>query len=116
MPTTFDSHFARAGFPRLLQEFGETIVYLPGGGGSREIQAIVDRDPPAILDAAGNEVVPQFVLRVNNSCRSGISSRELDTGRDQLQFVKRIGEVIPATLSVGMLLSQDAGVTHLAVV
>ncbi len=99
----------------LLQQFGESIAYLPNGGGERPIQAIVDRDPPAILDAAGNTVIPQFIVRMNNSCRSGISSRELDTGKDQLKFVRRIGETIPVTFSVGMMLSQDAGVVQLAV-
>jgi hypothetical protein len=115
MPTVFDSHFAAAGFPMLLSNFGESITYLPNGGGERPIQAIVDRDPPAILDAAGNAVVPQFIVRVSNSCRSGISSRELDTGKDQLRFTKRIGEAIPVSLSIGMILSQDAGVVQLAV-
>lgn len=115
MPTVFDSHFASAGFPQLLSNFGESIVYLPGGGGERDIQAIVDRDPPAIMDAAGNAVIPQFTVRVNNSCRSGIASSEIDTGTDQLKFVKRIGEVIPSTLSVGMMVSQDAGIVQLAV-
>lgn len=116
MATTFDSHFARAAFPQLLKQFGESIVYLPYGGGSREIEAIVDRNPPAIFDAAGNTVLPQFIVRVYNSCRSGISSREIDTGKDELKFVRRIGEVIPTAFSVGMMLSHDAGVVQLAVI
>lgn len=116
MPTVFDSHFASAGFPMLLSNFGESITYLPNGGGERPIQAIVDRDPPAVLDAAGNTVFPQFIVRVYNSCRSGVSSRELDTGKDQLRFVRRVGETVPVTFSVGMMLSQDAGVVQLAVV
>lgn len=115
MPTVFDSRFASAGFPMLLKQFGESITYLPGSGGSRSIVAIVDRDPPAIMDTAGNTVIPQFIVRVYNSCRSGISSRELDTGRDQLKFVKRIGETIPVTHSIGQMLSQDSGVVQLAV-
>lgn len=115
MPTVFDSHFASAGFPMLLDQFGEWIVYLPNGGGERRIRAIVDRDPPAILDAAGNAVIPQFIVKTSNSCRSGISSREMDTGKDQLKFVKRIGETLPATLSIGQMISQDAGVVQLAV-
>lgn len=116
MPTVFDSHFAAAGFPMLLDQFGESITYLPNGGGERSIKAIVDRDPPAILDAAGNTVIPQFIVRANNSCRSGISSRELDSGRDMLRFVKRIGDAIPGTYSIGQMLSQDSGVVQLAVV
>jgi len=116
MPTVFDSHFAAAGFPILLSNFGESITYMPYGGGERSIEAIVDRNPPAVFDAAGNTVLPQFIVRVYNSCRSGISSREIDTGKDELKFVRRIGEVIPTTFSVGMMLSQDAGVVQLAVI
>lgn len=115
MATVFDSHFAAVGFPMLLSQFGESITYLPYSGGSRSITAIVDRDPPAIMDAAGNAVVPQFIVRVYNSATSGISSRELNTGSDELQFVKKIGETIPATLSIGQIISQDAGVVQLAV-
>jgi hypothetical protein len=116
MPTTFDSHFARSAFPKLLDQFGESIVYVPSSGGSRPITAIIERDPPAILNAAGNTVLPSFTVRVYNSCRSGISSKELNSGTDQLKFVRKIGDVQPATFSVMHLISSDAGVTHLAVI
>lgn len=115
MATTFDSHFARAAFPQLLNQFGESITYLPRAGGTRSITAIIEREPPAIFDAAGNTVLPQFIVRVYNSCRSGISSKEIDTGGDEVEFLRKIGDVIPSTFSVGQLLSQDAGVTRFSV-
>jgi hypothetical protein len=116
MATQFDSHFSAAGFPLLLSEFGESIVYLPRGGGRRSITAIVERNPPAVFDASGNAVMPTATIRVYNSCRSGISSREVDTGKDEVEMVLRVGETIPKRFSLMTLLSQDAGVTHLAII
>lgn len=116
MATVFDSLFAQAGFPMLLSQFGESITYLPYGGGSRSITAIVDREPPAILDAAGNTVLPQFIVRVYNSATTGISSTELDKGKDELQFPKKVGAATDSTFSIGHLISQDAGVVQLAVI
>jgi hypothetical protein len=116
MPTTFDSHFAAAGFPMLLSQFGESVSYYPKGGGRREILAIIERNPPAVFDASGNAVMPTATIRVHNSCRSGISSREVDIGKDEIEFVLKVGQTIPKTFSFMTLLSQDSGVTHLAVI
>lgn len=115
MPTVFDSHFASAGFPMLLAQFGESITYWPRGGGSRSINAIVDREPPAIYDASGNAVMPKAVIRVNNSCRSGISSREVDNGGDEVEMPLNIGDQLPKRMSVMVMTAQDSGVTVLAV-
>jgi hypothetical protein len=116
MATQFDSHFSTAGFPLLLAEFGESIVYLPRGGGRRSIAAIVERNPPAVFDASGNAVMPTATIRVYNSCRSGIASNEVDTGKDEIEMVLKIGETIPKRFSLMTLLNQDAGVTHLAII
>ena len=115
MATVFDSHFADAGFSALLTQFGESITYLPATGGSREIQAIVERDPPAIFDAAGNAVLPLATVRVYNSCRSGVASDEVDTGSDEFEFPLKIGETLPKRFSIMQMMSQDSGVTVLAV-
>jgi hypothetical protein len=115
MPTVFDSHFASAGFPMLLAQFGESITYWPRGGGSRPIDAIVEREPPAIYDASGNAVMYKAVIRVNNSCRSGISSREVNTGGDEIEMPLRAGDQVPKRMSVMSMQSQDSGVTVLAV-
>jgi hypothetical protein len=116
MGTAFDSHFAAAGFPMLLDNFGESITYHPNGGGRRSVLAIIERNPPAIFDASGNAVLPTATVRVHNSCRSGISSREVDIGKDELEFVLKIGETMPKRFSLMTLMSQDAGVTQLAVI
>lgn len=116
MGTVFDSHFAAAGFPQLLANFGESIAYFPTTGGRRLINAIVERNPPAIFDASGNAVLPTATIRVLNSCRSGIASREVDIGKDEIEMVGKIGETIPKRFSFMTLMSQDAGVTQLAVI
>lgn len=116
MATVFDTHFASVGFPLLLTQFGESITYLPGNGGSRSINAIVERDPPAILDAAGNAVFPRATIRVFNSCRSGISSKEIDTGKDEIEMPLRIGDALPKRFSMMQMQSQDSGVTSIALI
>lgn len=116
MPTVFDSHFATAGFPMLLDNFGESIAYIPASGQRRVISAIVERDPPAIFDAAGNAVMPTATIRVYNSIASGISSKNVDIGSDQVEFKLKIGDAKPKTFSLMTLMSQDSGVTQLAVI
>jgi hypothetical protein len=115
MPTVFDSHFAAAGFPLLLSQFGEPITYRPRAGGTRPIDAIVEREPPAIYDASGNAIMPKAVIRVYNSCRSGIASNEVDTGGDEIEMPLKIGDALPKRMSVMVMQSQDSGVTVLAV-
>lgn len=115
MPTVFDSHFAAVGFPALLTQFGESITYLPAGGFSRCIQAIVERSPPAVYDASGNAVMPRAVVRVYNSCRSGIASSEVDSGTDEVELPLKIGDSTPKRMSVMVMQSEDSGVTVLAV-
>ena len=116
MATVFDAHFAAVGFPMLLDNFGESITYLPYSGGSRSILAIIEREPPAILDAAGNAVLPTATIRVYNSCRSGISSKELDTGKDEIEMILKVGDALPKRMSIMQMISQDSGVTSLAVI
>ena len=116
MATVFDSHFAAAGFPMLMSQFGESITYVPSGGGRRSIVAIVERNPPAVFDAAGNAVLPTATIRVHNSCKSGISSQEVNVGTDEVELTLKVGETIPRTFSFMTMLSQDSGVTQLAIV
>lgn len=113
--TVFDDHFADAGFPMLLEQFGESITYCPHRGAVRSIDAIVDREPAAVLDAAGNAVLPTLTVRVYNSTTSGISSAEINVGRDELMLPLKVNDSGTHRFSVMTLVSQDAGVTHLAV-
>ena len=114
MTTRFDAHFAAAGFPMLLDNFGESITYFPKSVGYRPILAIVNRDPPAIFDAAGNAVLPKAEIRVYNSATSGISSKEVDIGSDQIDLPEKVGDIILKRFSLMTMTSQDSGVTVLA--
>ena len=91
MTTAFDALFCSAGFPALLNQFGESVVYKPRNGGSRTIHAIVEREPPSIYDAAGNVVSPKVTIRVLNNKNNGIASSELDTVDDKIQLTYKIG-------------------------
>lgn len=115
MTTVFDKHFRQSGFPTLLSQFGECVTYLPNGGTARKIKAIIEREPPAIFDAAGNAVLPSAIIRVRNCRKNGVAAKDLDVGKDQFEFVLKIGQTTPKRFSVMRLISQDAGVTHLAV-
>lgn len=116
MPTVFDSHFAAAGFPMLLSNFGESITYFPRSGGYRVIQAIVTRDPPAIFNAAGDAIMPRAMIRVHNSAATGISSKEVDIGSDEIELPEKVGNVILKRFSLLTMTAQDSGVTELALV
>jgi hypothetical protein len=115
MPTEFDRQFSVSGFPQMLTTFGEPLIYLPAGGGRRCINGIVERNPPASYDTAGNVVIPELIIRVANSCTLGIQSTEVDTGGDRVEVIKKIGEVVPSRFQVRQMQSQDSGVTVLAV-
>jgi len=82
----------------LLSQFGESVVYFPNGGGRRPILAIIEP------------------LRVYNSCRSGIASQEINIGKDEIEFVLKVGQTLPKRFSFMTLVSQDSGVCQLAVI
>ena len=113
MSTAFDALFASAGFPVLLGQFGETIYYYSSRTGrAREIQAIVNREPPSMY-VAGNVVSPRFAIRVLNDATSGISSEEVNLGNGWIELYAKIGDADLLAVSIHSLTSQDAGVTGL---
>jgi hypothetical protein len=116
MATVFDSHFAAAGFPMLLDNFGESITYWPYGGAAREIIAIVERSPPAIFDAAGNALLPTATVRVYNSATSGVSSKQVDIGKDEIEMAGKIGDTLTKRFGLMTMISQDSGVVQLALI
>lgn len=115
MPSVFDSQFAASAFPGLLDTFGESITYWPGTGSPRAITAIIDRDPPVIMDGAGNAVKPKATIQVANSASLGVLSREVDSGRDEISYPVQIGSS-PTRVSVSVLEASSGGVTVLVVV
>lgn len=115
MPSVFDSQFAASAFPGLLALHGEPITYLPGTGGSRVVQAIVNRDPPELLDGTGNVVKPRATIQVYNSRLTGIDSKLLDIGRDEILFSLRIDDQTVERFTFQVMPSSSGGVTVLVV-
>ncbi len=100
----------------LVDQFGESITYWPFGGGSRSVNAIIERNPPAIFNASGDAVMPTATLRVFNSATTGIASSEVDTGKDEIEMLLNVGDSLTRRFSLMTLLAQDSGVTHLALI
>jgi len=114
MPSVFDRQFAAIGFPGLLTQFGEPVVYLLAGGGTRSFDAIIERSPPAIYDAAGNVVMPKYTIRFSGSCKGGVQAKEVNTGGDRVSFIAEVGDAVPTKCTVMQIMSQDSGVIQLA--
>jgi len=102
-----------------LTEFGEPIKYLPAGGGSRGITAIVDREPPAELEGMPGVHASRLVISVANRCIAykginGISSSEINISKDKAELAVRINETAVEKL-ITKIISQDAGIMKLEV-
>ena len=92
----------------------ESVTYLPSGGDSRAITAIVNRSPPAGLDGAPHGHAPLATIVVKNDATDGISSSEINTAKDKLKLPVRIGQS-PQARRLTKILSQDAGMMKLEV-
>ncbi len=88
-------------------DFAERIVYFFRGGGSESVSALVDRNPPAIYDAAGNIVLPEFQITIANSCTSGVTCARIDTGGDQIEVVAEYGNPVLKRCTVISVSEQD---------
>ena len=72
-------------------EFAETVVYYAGGGSvGRAIKAVIERDVQTITDQ-GIPALATFI-NVANDATLGITSTEVDTGRDKLSVSLRLNE------------------------
>ena len=65
-----------------LQVFGEQIIYVPAGGGSRNILAIIDREAIEGLPGIASVNAPVKYITVANDTTKGISSSEFNSGGD----------------------------------
>lgn len=113
MPSVFDRRFKRSGFPGLLTQFGEPIVYHFRAGGSRSINAIINRDPPATYNVAGEVIMPSFEIRVIADCKTGVLSSEVDTGGDEVELRGDVSDATFKTCSILKKESDDSGVVVL---
>lgn len=85
-----------------IEDFDYKIVnYLPSGGGSRSIKALVDYE--------GQDASPIFIVTVENDSTTGISSSELNRGGDKIQFTDPItGSSISRRIVI--ILDQDPAI------
>ena len=95
-----------------LTEFAEAASYIPSGGGSREIHAIINREPPEELTGGGHS--PKAIISVANDSEDGISSSEINVSKDKIEYPVRIGETAQQRL-ITSIVSQDAGMLTLGV-
>lgn len=97
-----------------LAAFGEAVTYYPTAGGSRDIIAIVDRNPVAGVPGLPHGNSTKLVLYVKNSADDGISSSEINTRRDKIAVSARIGRTEDPK-GIRAILWNDIGMVHLAV-
>lgn len=109
---SFDDDFAADALPDLLTEHGEAVTYKPNGGGSRSIDAIVNRNPPAASEAASQGLIApgRMLLTVENDATSGISTDEIDTGGDKVTVALRVGGTA-TDRPITQLVNDDGGCT-----
>lgn len=113
MPSVFDKRFKAQGFSRLKREFSESVVYRFRAGGTRTIDAIIERNPPEFVDANGQVIKVSFIIRIDNDASTGVLSSEVDTGGDEVDLLFELGDSVVSTRTVERLISQDSGVTVL---
>ena len=113
MPSAFDNLFQSAAFGHHQMHFGEPIVYKFRAGGRRAIDAIINRDPPAFYSPAGDIIKANFIIRVDNDCRTGVLSSEVDSNQ-KVELLAELGDIKPTEVTVLVLKSQDSGVCVIA--
>lgn len=114
MASRFDAYFQTSGFIGLLAEFGEPVVYSFAGGGLRSINAILERNPPAIFDQAGNPMQIEIIMRVRRHQTKGVLSSEVSRGLDAVELLRRVDDAQATRYTVVRKLGEDAGVVTLA--
>jgi len=92
-------------------EFAEEITYIPHGGVSRDIQAVVTRrrvQPAA--ETSSRSLVDQMEIQIANHASSGVTS--IKKGFDKV-IIADPGGVTDITYVVADILAQDEGMWHL---
>jgi len=74
----------------------------------RQITALVNRQPVDDLGDAPVGTAPRLTVNVRNNATYGISSSEIDLGRDKVLVPVRLGEAAQKR-KLSKILSQDAG-------
>ena len=97
-----------------LTYFGEPVTYHPKGGGTRDIIAVVDRNPVASITGLPHGNTPRMLVVVKNDSDDGISSSEVNTGGDKVNLSVRIGDTAQQR-RINSIVWNDIGMMHLEV-
>ena len=93
--------------------FAEDVTYYPhrfftdSVRPPRAIKAVVIRNQVSVFNP-DEQILTEFEVRVANDSTTGISSEELDTGGDQIEFATRVGETATKK-SIQYLTEHDSG-------
>ena len=91
MASRFSTQMKRAAARLSVRQFGESVIYYPRSGGSREIDARIERGTPEVIAETGDITTQAVIVTVENDKVRGITSDEIDTGGDELSLSLRIG-------------------------
>ena len=114
MATVFDTLMGSHGFESLLEVHGESITFTPKGGSARTISVVVDRNPPAIFNPAGDAVVPSVMVHAIEDGTTGIAATSVNTSGDTVSIAITKG-ASATTQSVTHLNHAENGITTIAV-
>ncbi|HIJ70657.1 MAG TPA: hypothetical protein HPP87_04750 [Planctomycetes bacterium] len=100
---------------KLIEELGgETVIYRPRAGGSREVTALVDRDRPGGLGNAPHGESGTAEILVANSSEIGIAASEVNRGGDRVEMVSRLGRNA-VVRPIKRILAHDGGGVRLEI-
>lgn len=91
-----------------VNDFGETVTYIPLHGSARQITVVIDRQQVATMAEDSDALTPVFEIHVANDPIKGIASDKLDVGVDKLVFASRVGGELKAR-AIYRLLGHDEG-------
>lgn len=90
----------------------KSVYYVPRGGSSRLIKAIVDYSSETVMAGLKGGNRPHMEILVRNNAVHGISSKEINTGGDKIQISMRYGRSV-RTVRIVKIIYQDRGMLKL---
>lgn len=93
---------------------GEEIQYLPAGGPSRSILAVVEREVPGPIPELTRSMAPSTVVTVLDDNIEGISRTELNAGSDLIRLRVKAGGSFE-NRAIGSIEIQDGGMLRIQV-
>jgi len=113
MSDVFDDTLSAAAESFFLLPGSETVTYYPAVGAGRRITAVVSRGEPGGIPDIQDGSFQSPTILVRNDSAKGIASDTVDTGGDEIECARRVGEK-PKRLRILEIINQDAGLMLLA--